>query len=181
MLVYFVDMSHIVGKLTTPPPDPRPDPLPPASHPLGGGVPSTPTTVDQAYGTNGGSADAIPLMMEIFRDVKNIFKVSAATAFTKGTGGEQFPFTTSHGLEQAISRIGDEIHSQYLITYTPNNRATAASTRLMWKWWAVESTSVRRSPATLWRPILGRSVGWASACRIGQAEAAPPVSRFLQY
>ena len=37
---------------------------------MGGGVPSTPTTVDQAYGTNGGSADAIPLMMEIFRDVK---------------------------------------------------------------------------------------------------------------
>jgi VWFA-related protein len=122
VLVYFVDMSHIIGKLTTPPPEPRVDPLPPASHPLGGGVPSTPTTVDQAYGTNGGSADAIPLMMEIFRDVKNIFKVSASTAFTKGTGGEQFPFTTSHGLEQAISRIGDEIHSQYLITYSPNNK-----------------------------------------------------------
>ncbi len=122
VLVYFVDMSHIIGKLTTPPPDPRPDPMPPAAHPMGGGVPSTPTTVDQAYGTNGGSADAIPLMMEIFRDVKNIFKVSAATAFTKGTGGEQFPFATSHGLEEALARIGDEIHSQYLITYTPNNK-----------------------------------------------------------
>ena len=122
VLVYFVDMSHIIGKLTTPPPDPRPDPLPPAAHPMGGGVPSTPTTVDQAYGTNGGSADAIPLMMEIFRDVKNVFKVSPATLFTKGTGGEQFPFTTSKGLEEAISRIGDEIHSQYLIAYIPNNK-----------------------------------------------------------
>jgi VWFA-related protein len=122
VLVYFVDMSHIIGKLTTPQPDPRPDPTPPAAHPMGGGVPSTPTTVDQAYGTNGGSADAIPLMMEIFRDVKNIFKVSPATAFTKGTGGEQFPFATSHGLEEAISRIGDEIHSQYMITYSPNNK-----------------------------------------------------------
>ena len=77
--------------------------------------------MDQTYGTDGYSADAFPLMLEIFRDVKNIFKVSTATLFTKGTGGEQFPFATSHGLEQAISAIGDELHSQYLITYTPNN------------------------------------------------------------
>jgi VWFA-related protein len=121
--VYFVDMSHIIGKLTTPPPDPLPAAQPPAAQgTLGGGHPSTPTTNDQAYGTDGYSADAIPLMLEIFRDVKSIFKVSTATLFTKGTGGEQFPFTTQHGLEDAISRIGDEIHSQYLITYNPNNK-----------------------------------------------------------
>lgn len=121
--VYFVNMSHIIGKLTTPPPDPRPASQPPAAMgPLGGGHPSTPTTVDQTYGTDGYSADAIPLMLEIFRDVRNIFRVSTATLFTKGTGGEQFPFATQHGLEDAISRIGDEIHSQYLITYSPNNK-----------------------------------------------------------
>ncbi|HEX3746626.1 MAG TPA: VWA domain-containing protein [Bryobacteraceae bacterium] len=120
--VYWVDMSHIIGKLTAPPPDPRPTAMPPAAAGnLGGGHPSTPTTYDQTFGTDGYSADAIPLMMEIYHDVKNIFKVSTATLFTKGTGGEQFPFATSHGLEQAISAIGDELHSQYLITYTPNN------------------------------------------------------------
>jgi VWFA-related protein len=121
--VYFVDMSHLIGKLTTPPPDPLPASQPPASMgTLGGGHPSTPTTMDQTFGTDGYSADAIPLMMEIFRDVKNIFKVSTATLFTKGTGGEQFPFATQHGLEEAVSRIGDELHSQYLITYNPNNK-----------------------------------------------------------
>jgi VWFA-related protein len=121
--VYFVDMSHIIGKLTTPPPDPRPASQPPAAMgTLGGGHPSTPTENDQAFGTDGYSADAIPLMLEIFRDVKNIFKVAPATAFTKGTGGEQFPFATRHGLEEAITKIGDELHSQYLITYTPNNK-----------------------------------------------------------
>jgi len=120
--VYFVDMSHIIGKLTTPPPDPRPASQPPAAMgTLGGGHPSTPTTDSQAFGTDGNSADAIPLMIEIFRDVRNIFKVSTATLFTKGTGGEQFPFATSHGLEEALSTIGDELHSQYLLTYTPNN------------------------------------------------------------
>lgn len=130
ILIYFVDMSHLIGKLTTPPPDPRPDPLPPASRPMGGGFPSTPTTNDQAYGTNGYSADAFPLMVEIFRDVKHIFQVAPSTAFTKGTGGEQFPFATSHGLEQAITRIGDEIHSQYLITYNPNNKGEGGFHRI---------------------------------------------------
>jgi hypothetical protein len=60
-------------------------------------------------------------MLEIFRDVKNIFKVPTATLFAKGTGGEQFAFATQRGLEEAVSRIGDELHSQYVITYTPNN------------------------------------------------------------
>jgi VWFA-related protein len=121
--VYFVDMSHIIGKLTTPPPDPRPASQPPAAMgTLGGGHPSTPTTIDQATGADGYSADAIPLMMEIFRDVKNIFKVSTATLMTKGTGGEQFPFATHRGLEEAISRIADELHSQYILTYSPNNK-----------------------------------------------------------
>lgn len=120
--VYWVDMSHLIGKLTAPPPDPRPVSQPPAAAGnLGGGHPSTPTTYDQTFGTDGYSADAVPLMMEIFRDVRNVFRVSTATLFTKGTGGEQFPFATSHGLEEAISAIGDELHSQYLITYRPNN------------------------------------------------------------
>jgi VWFA-related protein len=120
--VYWVDMSHIIGRLTEAAPDPRPDNTPPASHPLPGGVPSTPTTVEQATGANGGSADIVPLLVEIFRDVKNIFKIPTATLYTKGTGGEQFSFATQKGLESAISEIGDQLHSQYLITYTPNNK-----------------------------------------------------------
>jgi VWFA-related protein len=120
--VYFVDMSHLLGKLTAPPPDPLPSVQPPAAMgPLGGGHPTTPTTNDQAFGSPAYYGDAFPLMVEIFRDVRNVFRVSQATLFTKGTGGEQFPFATSRGLEEAISRIGDELHSQYLITYTPNN------------------------------------------------------------
>ena len=120
--VYWIDMSHLIGRLTAPAPDPRPDNSPPAMHPMPGGVPATPTTVDQAYGTNGGSAEFLPLLEEIFRDVKNIFKVPPATLYTKGTGGNQFSFATQKGLESAISEIGDQLHSQYLITYTPNNK-----------------------------------------------------------
>jgi VWFA-related protein len=119
--VYQVDMSHLIGKLTAPAPDPRPDPLPPAMHPMPAGVPATPTTVDQTYGTNGGRAEFLPLLIEIFKDVKNIFKISPAELYTKGTGGSQFSFATQKGLEEAITKIGDQLHSQYLISYRPNN------------------------------------------------------------
>jgi VWFA-related protein len=118
---YWIDMSHIIGLLTKPAPDPRPNNLPPAMNPMPGGVPATPTTVDQAYGTNGGSADFLPLLIEIFQDATKIFRVPTATLFTKGTGGTQFSFATQKGLEEAISEISDQLHSQYLITYTPNN------------------------------------------------------------
>lgn len=119
---YWVDMSHLLGTLTTPTPDPRPDNAPPASHPLPGGVPSTPTTVQQMYGTNGSSAEFIPLMVEIFKDVKNIFKTSPAVLFTRGTGGSEFSFFSQHGLEASIQEISDQLHSQYTISYTPNNK-----------------------------------------------------------
>jgi VWFA-related protein len=122
VVAYWIDMSHILGRLSEPAPDPRPDAMPPAMHPMPGGVPATPTTVDQAYGTNGGSADFLPLLEEIFKDVTKIFKVSTATLYTKGTGGSQFTFATQKGLESAISQIGDQLHSQYLITYSPNNK-----------------------------------------------------------
>ena len=120
--VYWVDMSHLLGTLTAPPPDPRPDNNPPAMHPLPAGVPSTPTTVAQTYGTNGGRAEFLPLMLEIFKDVKNIFKTSPAELFTRGTGGTQFGFYRQRGLEDAIQSIGEELHSQYLISYNPNNK-----------------------------------------------------------
>ena len=121
VVAYWIDMSHFLGLLTTPAPDPRPDQMPPAMHPMPSGVPATPTTVDQTYGANGGSADFLPLMVEIFKDATKIFKVPTATLYTKGTGGEQFSFATQKGLESAISTISDQLHSQYLITYTPNN------------------------------------------------------------
>ena len=42
--------------------------------------------------------------------------------FTKGTGGTEFGFHSQRGLEEAIQRIGEQLHSQYIISYTPNNK-----------------------------------------------------------
>ena len=86
-------------------------------------VAPTPTSVDQLYGTGDvGRAEFIPLMVEIFKDVKAIFKANPVELFARGTGGRQFSFFRQRGLEEAIEQIGAELHSQYLISYNPNNK-----------------------------------------------------------
>ena len=41
--------------------------------------------------------------------------------FTKFTGGTERSFLTYKDLERVIADIGQELHSQYLISYSPNN------------------------------------------------------------
>lgn len=121
VMFYGVDMPRLVTTLTAPPPVGRPDTLPPAMYPLPAGVASTPNTVQQTYGTNGTRAEFIPMMVEIFKDVKAIFKDNPVEAFTKGTGGSEYSFYKQRGLQDAIQKVGAELHSQYLISYSPNN------------------------------------------------------------
>lgn len=122
IVFYAVDMSRFVTTLTAPPEEPRPLSQPPTAYNLPGGVPSTPTTVAQTFGGNGGRAEFMPLMIEILKDVKYIFKDNPVELFTKGTGGSEFGYVRQRGLEEAIAKIGDELHSQYIITYSPNNK-----------------------------------------------------------
>lgn len=122
IVFYSVDMSRFLSTLSAPPIQPRPDNRPPASFPLPSNTPATPTSVQQTFGTNGASADFIPMMVEVLKDVKAIFKDNPVELFTKGTGGSEFSFFKQRGLEEAISKIGGELHSQYLISYSPNNK-----------------------------------------------------------
>ena len=122
IVFYAVDMSRLLSTLSAPPIQPRPDTQLPTAYPMPAGVPATPTSVQQTFGTNGASAQFIPLMVELLKDVKAIFKDNPVELFTKGTGGSEFSFYKQRGLEQAITKIGDELHSQYLISYSPNNK-----------------------------------------------------------
>ena len=48
-------------------------------------------------------------------------KTNTIQALTKGTGGATFPFTRLKGLEEAIEKLGAELHSQYLLSFTPDD------------------------------------------------------------
>lgn len=119
--LYSANMSMLMSKLTAPPPDPRPPSIPATAMPMPGISATTPTTVAQTYGTQGNSADFLPLLVEIYRDTKAIFKANVVDVFSQGTGGEEFSYYKSRGLEQVIDDIGEVLHSQYTVTYIPNN------------------------------------------------------------
>jgi VWFA-related protein len=124
VVFYPVDMSRFITTLTAPPSISRPDPLPPSARGMPSSVPATPSTVQQMYGTNS-RAEFVPLLMELFKDIKAIFVDNPAELFSKATGGTEFGFHSQRTLETAISEIGDQLHSEYTISYVPNNRDTA--------------------------------------------------------
>jgi VWFA-related protein len=54
-------------------------------------------------------------------------KANAADAFAGATGGRHLSFTTLQGLEETIARAGEDIHSQYLLSFVPNNSLPGAN------------------------------------------------------
>jgi VWFA-related protein len=123
--VYTVNINRVVTTLLAKPQPPRPDPYPPGGRPLPPGVPLTPSSAEQLYGSPANSANFIPLFVEIFKQAKSIFVDNPVEVFTKWTGGKERSFLTERDLEAAVSEIGAELHSEYLITYAPNNKEEA--------------------------------------------------------
>jgi len=120
--VYSLNINRLITTLTAKAPPPRPDPYPPGARPLPAGVPTTPHTAAQVSGNATNSGNFIPVFVEIFKAVRDIFVDNPVEVFTKWTGGTEHPFITQADLERAVRRIGEELHSQYIISYTPNNR-----------------------------------------------------------
>ena len=120
VLVYPVDITQLVVRLTEKPIPPRPDPIAVAAQPTIMGQPSTPTTVAQSYGP--GLAQFGPLLRRIYKDTKRIFVDSPSEVFAKGTGGAQFSFIRQKKVwKRRFSGSAQEIRSQYLISYRPSN------------------------------------------------------------
>ena len=85
VIVYTVNMSRMIATITNKP-YPGPGPLaglPPATYSMPSNVPATPTTVLQKGVLPGSSADVVPLLVEILRDVKSIFVDNPATVFSR--------------------------------------------------------------------------------------------------
>ena len=56
-------------------------------------------------------------------ELTRIGKANVAEALARSTGGRHLSFLTLASLENAISRAGEEIHSQYLLSFTPTSSA----------------------------------------------------------
>jgi VWFA-related protein len=120
--VYTLNISHILTSLTAKPDLPRPDPFPPGARPHPAGTSVDPTTTAQMGGAAGDSADFIPVIEEMYREAKRVFVRDPARLYTKLTGGREIGFMTQADLEKALSEIGSEIRSQYILSYSPNNK-----------------------------------------------------------
>ncbi|MBI3208805.1 MAG: VWA domain-containing protein [Candidatus Solibacter usitatus] len=118
VMVYTLNMSRLLNTLLAPTPVPRPSAIPPEGRHMPDGSAATPSTVAQY----GGTGNVLPAFVEIFRQVKAVFVSNPAEVLTKYTGGREFGFVSQKALEDAISKIGEELHSQYLISYNPNNK-----------------------------------------------------------
>jgi VWFA-related protein len=116
--IYSLDISTIVAALTDKGMPPRPPPIPPEAIYMPGGGTATPTTVDQNY-YNG---NYIPLFVDIFKATKSMFVDDTLDVFTRFTGGREYPFVGERSLEKAVEAISEELHSQYLLSYQPNNQ-----------------------------------------------------------
>jgi VWFA-related protein len=120
--VYPVNINRLLGTVLGKQQPPRPSPIPATAQPLPAGVPPLPDYANQVYGNPMNSGNFIPAFVEIFKQVKGIFVDNPTEVYTKFTGGKESSFISQRELESAIGKIGDELHSEYLLTYTPNNR-----------------------------------------------------------
>jgi VWFA-related protein len=96
----------------------------------------TPTTPAEAYGTLNGepSTKLNPKIMpgelrgDVLGELKYLHGANAVDALTKTSGGAVFSFTRRKGLEDSIRKFGEELHSQYVLSFVPDQPAPGPHT-----------------------------------------------------
>jgi VWFA-related protein len=85
-------------------------------------------------------------LLDIFTELGRMGKTNAATVLAGDSGGRKLSFATLRSLERVIGQVGEEIHSQYLLSYTAP-RAQPGFHRI--------EVKVRDRPDTVIRARLG--------------------------
>ena len=96
-------------------------PYPPGTFPTPGipGQVQTPTTEAQhQYGR----ADILAAVMALVKTLHETGRENINELYAHGTGGLYFAPLSRDSLENAINRIGQDLHNQYMISYRPSNR-----------------------------------------------------------
>jgi len=79
------------------------------------GTVQTPTTEDNRYG----GMDLMALAVWAVIHVKDQIKENSLEIATTATGGAHLATWKDQSIEKAIDEVGGELHSQYMLTYTP--------------------------------------------------------------
>jgi Ca-activated chloride channel family protein len=122
IMFYAVRLSSLSARLLREP-EQKQSPFPPGiqSRPIAPGGVATPTTMQQSYGYQA-TPNIIPIIIDLVRGVKNLVFDNPLELMAKGTGGMDYSPRTEDGLQESIAKIGEDIRSQYLLSYRPNNR-----------------------------------------------------------
>jgi VWFA-related protein len=84
-----------------------------------GAPPSPYNPVSPKLMGEGQSVDVIAMISEL----AHLSQPNSTQALAAATGGITFPFTRQKGLEDAIQKLGAELHSQYVLSFVPQDAA----------------------------------------------------------
>lgn len=120
--VYTVELSKLLADSMRPLEDTptREPPHPPGTFPRPPipGQPQTPTTDAQQYG----QADLLSAIIALVQTLQGTVKENILEAYSQGTGGLHYRPLRRKSFEEALDRIGQDLHNQYLVSYRPSNR-----------------------------------------------------------
>jgi len=121
--IYTVTLSALDADLLRRPED-RPvpqSPYPPGVFPTPGipGQVQTPTTEAQRQY---GRVDILAAIMALVTTLRDTKRESINELYAQGTGALHYAPRSRASLEEAINRIGQDLHNQYMISYRPSNR-----------------------------------------------------------
>lgn len=121
VIVYAVDISRAVTAALKKPDYPRPQNggIPPEALPNARGSGGALSETDVIKQEDGNILNAAPPLL---RSIRDLFKRTPAEAFTYFTGGREYSFRNEKALESAITDIGKDLNSQYLLSYNPNDK-----------------------------------------------------------
>jgi len=116
--IFSIGLSSIRGELESKPRQNAPVPIAPPGISTVPGAPGT-VNVPPAGGPGGDGIDLIALAQVIVQQTKSAETKRALELGAAATGGSYYSTFKGRSIESALDEIGGELHSQYMISYSP--------------------------------------------------------------
>ncbi len=97
------------------------------TRPLPPGVPPTPTNSENVYGT---PIPVVPIVIATGEIIRSVLASSLLEYYAGYTGGVFYAHWSKRALEQQLTRVASEIHSQYELAYVPDTLTQAGFHRI---------------------------------------------------